>query len=493
MKHNIKSISILLGLLLVAAIAVLAVSGGALTSLAKLFSTSPLVPPPTPTASRGFQSSPLGTPVPLPQQTAMPIPVATAVPTIPPPPGYPTGEPWPPQVTPEQPEATPMRPSSLAPVGFPPSDQQTLYYVADNAGFSELHMVGIDTQGVKQSEFTVPFDLPSDNFVGLYPSPDGKYLAVEISYGPQDTLLYIMERSSNRIWCPLGEMEHCFGVFEDWTRDNRLLFSTTPGNTLEGIIPFSGVIVDINTSQYTRLDLPTSTDRAYSAARNMSFSPDGSRVAYTVTYFDGHGKEMSEIWTMGLGSGERRLVHKMEGVINVLRWSPVGEQMAYFYRPGTLTATTDPSELWLVSSDGTTSKRLAHQTRNADTRTYGPAWSPDGRYIVFVQVDDLALYLSDWRGPGTNVYIADTVTGEIIRLSAFEGRNNCMPTWSPDGKSVAFVSGIITGDPQSSPVPTSAEVWIASVDSSQSHLVSEIARYCHALAWLLPMPTSDVR
>lgn len=491
MKSKNKFVPILLGLLLIAAIAVLELSGGTLTTLAKLFSLSPLVPPPSPTML-GPGSSPLGTPVPLPRWTATPIFVATAIPTIPPPSGYPTDEPLP-QVTPEQPGATPVRPPSLAPLGFPPADQQALYYVADNAGFSELHVVGIDAQGSKRSEFNIPLDLPFENLVGLYPSPDGKYLAIGISYGPQDTLLYIMERSSGRIWCPFGKMEHCFGGFWGWTRDNRLLFSTTPGNTLEGIIPFSGVIVDINTGRYTRLDLPTSPDQVYSVARNVSFSPDNSRVAYTVTYFDEDGKEISEIWTMRLDGGGRQLVRKMEGVINVLSWSPVDEQLVYFYRPGTLTATSDPSELWLVNSDGTGSRLLANQTRNADGGTYGPAWSPDGRYVAFVQVDDLDLYLSDWREPGTNVYIADTATGEIIRLSAFEGRNNCFPTWSPDSKFVAFVSGIITGEPELSAVPTSAEVWIASVDGGHLYAVSKMARYCHALAWLPPMSASDVR
>ncbi len=493
MKQKTKSLSILLGLLLVTAVAVLALSSDARASLARLFSMSPLAPPPSPTALRGPQSSPLGTPVPLPQWTATPILVATAIPTISPPPGYPTGEPWPPQVTPEPPQPTLTRPPSLVPLGFPPDDVESLYYVADNTGFSELHIVGIDTQGSKQSEFNVPFDLPYENLVGLYPSPDGKYLAMGISYGPQDTLLYVMERPSGRIWCPLGEIEHCFGSFWDWTHDHRLLFWATPGNTLDSIIPFSGVIVNINTGQHTRLDLPTSSEQVYSAARNVSLSPDDFRMAYAVTYFDEHGKEISEIWVMRLDTGERQLVRKMEGVINALSWAPVGEQLAYFYRPGTLSATSAPSELWLVNADGTGSRLLANQTRNAGEGTYGPAWSPDGRYVAFVQVDDLALYLNDWREPGTNIYVADTATGEIARLSTFEGRNNCTPTWSPDGRFVAFVSNIITGTPEPSILPTSAEVWIVSVDDGHLHLVSKMARYRSALAWLPSMSATEAR
>ncbi len=492
MKNKSKSIPVLLGLLLIVTIAVLGLSSDTLISLAKLFSLSPLAPPPSPTASRGFQSSPLGTPIPLPIESLVTTtPILEVIPTIPPPPGWPTDAPWP--LPTEQPKPTLTRPPRLLPLGFPPNNIESLYYVADNSSFPELHVVGMDAQGGKQAEFSVPFDLPSENLVGLYPSPNGEYLAIEIFYGPQDTLLYIVERSSDQTWCPFSATEHCFGSFWDWTHDNRLLFSATPGNTLEGVIPFSGVLVDVNTGRYVQLDLPTSADQVYSVARNVSFSPDESRVVFTLTHFDEYKKEISEIWIMRLDSGERQFVRKMEGVINALSWAPVGEQLVYFYRPGTLTATSDPSELWLVNSDGTGSRRLADQTCNPDKGTYGPVWSPDGRYVAFVQVDDLALYLSDWREPGTNIYIADVATGEITRLSAFAGRNNCIPIWSPDGKFLAFVSGIITGTPESNLGIASAEVWIASVDGSWFYSVAERAKYSYVLAWLPPLSTNDVR
>lgn len=483
MKHISNLIRILLGVLaLVALIAIFGLVSGTLPSLGQwLFSVSPLAPPPSPTAMRGFQSSPLGTPVPLPETLQpTPVPVATVRPTVPPPPGWPTGVPWP--LTPEPPKPTPTRPPSLVPLGSPPDDQQSLYYVADNAGYSELHVVGMDEQGKRQSEFGVAVALPYENtLVGLHSSPDGKYLAVEFCLGPQDNLLLVMERTSGRIWCPLGEQEQCLGGFWDWTKDNRLLFRPTAGNQLEGVIPGGALLVDINTGRYSQLDLPTFPDGVYSYAHNVSLSPDDSRIAYAVTYFE-EDKEISEAWTMRMDGEDRQLVCKMEGVINTLSWSPVGEQLIYFYRPGTLTASSEPSELWLTNSDGTGSRLLANQTRDASDGIYGPTWSPDGRYVAFVQVDDHALYLNDLRRLGTNVYVADTSTGEIMRLSTFEERNNYLPTWSPDGRSVAFVS---TGKLEEETLYS--EVWVASADGSQLYAVSETAKLYSPLAWLPPL------
>jgi Tol biopolymer transport system component len=239
------------------------------------------------------------------------------------------------------------------------------------------------------------------------------------------------------------------------------------------------LIVDIDTGQYSRLDLPTSPDGAYSIAGSVSLGPDDSRIAYAVNYWEDR-REISEVWTMRIDSEDKQLLRKMEGVINTLLWSPVGEQLIYFYRPGTLTD-LDPFELWLLNSDGTGERLLANQIY----RGYGPTWSPDGRYVAFVQVDHLALFLSDWRAPGTNVYVADTVTGRITRLSAFEGRSNRYPTWSPDGQFVAFVSSIITGDPEYEETPIYTEVWVASVDGSQLYALSGNANYRPAaLTWL---------
>ncbi|NIQ76976.1 MAG: hypothetical protein GTN93_02510, partial [Anaerolineae bacterium] len=55
-----------------------------------------------------------------------------------------------------------------------------------------------------------------------------------------------------------------------------------------------------------------------------------------------------------------------------------------------------------------------------------PAWSPDGRKLVFVGSDDESLRVFD-RVSGETVLLAD--------IGAFVNH----PAWSPDGESIAFV------------------------------------------------------
>ncbi len=81
--------------------------------------------------------------------------------------------------------------------------------------------------------------------------------------------------------------------------------------------------------------------------------------------------------------------------------------------------------LWTI--DGAGGNRAPLTTVAADNR---PAWSPDGRYVVF---------MSDGRDGNFDIYRVDTVTEQIVRLTnspALDG----LPTVSPDGRWVAFVS-----------------------------------------------------
>lgn len=483
MKHKTKSFSILLGLLLITAITVLALSSGALTSVARFFSFSPLAPPSSPTALRGLQSSPLGTPVPLPQWTATPIPVATAIPTVPPPPGYPTGVPWPPQVTPEPPQPTPLRPPSLAPLGFPPDDVESLYYVADNVGYPELHAVGMDAQGRKQSEFVViNGTLGRTRLTGLHLSPSGSYLALEFlgdGYGEVN----IMERSSGQTWCPLREPASCWGGFRGWMPDNQFLFQSFDVPP-EGVVPMGVIILDLTTGQYRPLDLPIEPEWGYSLAHGVSPSPDGARLVYSVVVVE-DGEEITDVWTMQMDGQDKRLIHSVRGGVSCLSWSPNGSQILYVYQ--SISGQFFPGELHLLNIDDSSDRLLATDLPMPGESRYCPVWSPDDRYIAFVQLDSHPTFHPTLALVPGNAYFVDTVTGRVVKLSSFENRDVTYPIWSPDGRFVAFVSITIPSGEQILP----GELWVVSTDGGQRYTLSGTVRWGNALTWLPPVSSEE--
>jgi len=83
------------------------------------------------------------------------------------------------------------------------------------------------------------------------------------------------------------------------------------------------------------------------------------------------------------------------------------------------------AEIWVINSNRTDEKRI---TSNLVPDT-DPAWSPDGRHIVFASLRD-AYY---------EIYVMDSDGGNEVRLTTVSAADH-RPAWSPDGRRIAFVS-----------------------------------------------------
>jgi len=161
--------------------------------------------------------------------------------------------------------------------------------------------------------------------------------------------------------------------------------------------------------------------------KELTWSPDGRMVA-----FGSHARGgPRDVYVMNAdGTGLLNLTPG-PGDGDALSWSPDGRKVGFrSLRDGS-------GEIYVVNVDGTGLRRLTHLTRNpvssGGTTWSAPAWSPDGRKILFVR--------RGWgHGLGNSEILVMNADGSRQRNLTRNPAPDDDPVWSPDGRKILFVS-----------------------------------------------------
>ena len=230
----------------------------------------------------------------------------------------------------------------------------------------------------------------------------------------------------------------------------------------------------------------TSSPENESAPR---WSPDGRYLAFLSGRQEGKG---AQIWLLDRRGGEAQRVTQLRGGVSEFAWSPdskklvlvVDEETDSVLKKDTAEHKTPKPiviDRYNFKRDvaGYLGSKRSHlslfdvETKKTETLTSGldddgtPSWSPDGRMIAFVR----GPVAEPERSRDDDVFVIEARAGATAkRLTNFIGPDGGRPAWSPDGKWLAFFRG---DEPKYQAYSLSKLAIVPSDGSAPAHVVTE--------------------
>jgi Tol biopolymer transport system component len=187
--------------------------------------------------------------------------------------------------------------------------------------------------------------------------------------------------------------------------------------------PFTGDIYVVSSNGGARHALTSAPEQEYQPA----LSPNGRRIAY-IRGDDAH----AQIWLMNAdGSGQRQLTRSPGEKARPL-WSPNGRRLVFMAWNRSLCDPLVPwcpfTDVWSVNADGSNEHKLFD-------RALQPAWSPDGRRLLF---QEFRIYAPHVTGSALDVARADGSHVRRLSRQLAEEAQRSPPAWAPGGRRIVF-------------------------------------------------------
>lgn len=209
--------------------------------------------------------------------------------------------------------------------------------------------------------------------------------------------------------------------------------------------------------------IPTAPPTAIVAMPQQAVVTNGD-AARPIAYVAGY-EDTFHIFRMNTDGSDSSRITQHTAANGAPDWSPDGQRLAFHGRED---RSIDAFDIYVMDADGANVTRL---TRDPEYHMF-PVWSPDGQRIAYLasgpyasmrlhlmdadgsDVVDTGVIIQDlfdWAPDGTRIvfsngydlFVMDTHTFTVAPLLSTPF-DDIEPSWSPDGRHIAFVSGEVS-------------------------------------------------
>ena len=241
---------------------------------------------------------------------------------------------------------------------------------------------------------------------------------------------------------------------------------------------------EIRVAPLDRLDRSEGVTAATSPDENcdeeeMTWSPDSRALAFLSDCAD--PGEQQNIYIARFDGAPPRRMTELHGFVQMPEFAPDGESIAFLYvegssRPaGALAAQAPPAGV--IGEDNIEVQRVAvarfdvaapneMQVTPANLHIYEFDWSPGSKSLAYIAADPpgennwwvAKLYTQQLNGTPKAILAPAQVRGPL------HGLQIAVPRWSPDGKAIAFIGGLMSDQGV-----TGGDVWVIAAQGGEPH------------------------
>jgi dipeptidyl aminopeptidase/acylaminoacyl peptidase len=185
--------------------------------------------------------------------------------------------------------------------------------------------------------------------------------------------------------------------------------------------------------------------------RGLAWAPDSKRVAF---FADGTNAGQAQLYVAPAAGGEAQRMTNLKGALADPRWSPDGRQIAFLFVDNPPRG-IGPTQAGAVETGEIGAspyyQRLAIlDIASGEARLVSPAklyvyeydWSPDGGRCVLSAAYGTSGD-NDWYA--AQLYVLTLATGQCDPFVK-PGMQIAVPRWSPDGKTIAYIGGLMSDE-----------------------------------------------